>query len=249
MEESQGMDLKRLEEIGPLLAQIRGVRRQTRYLRLGFGVLIFLTVVGWLWAIVSHFQRMEIDQLGDAFYKRAEKTWPIIADELGKLVDGVLPTVEASLTKELEQAAPEVAKRFEQEASQLDQSLKASIEASMKRRLVAENRAEAIRIIRAVFPEYGDEKKADELAAALQESFLKYAQKRLLTMLAEYYDTLQEFQKTFQQIRASAPEGQKAATLEAVLELWLEVVYEKMGGDSELEAAPVEKKAKTKGRK
>lgn len=246
--DNQAPALNRVEEIGPLLDQIRGVRRQTRWLRLGFVVLIFLTIVGWIWAIVSHFQRLEIDKLGEELSKRAEKTWPIIADELGKLVDGVLPTVEASLFKELEQAAPQIAKRFEEEAENLDTQLKEAIEASLRRHLTAENRAEAIRIVRAIFPEYGDEKKTDELVASLQDSFLKYAQKKLLTMLAEYYDTLRQFEKTFQQIRAGTPAGQGPATLEAVLELWLEVVYEKMGGDSELEAARPEKKP-ARGRK
>ncbi len=246
--ENQAPDLTRVEEIGPLLERIRGVRRQTRWIRLGFVALIFLTIVGWTWAIVSHFRLLDIEKLGDLFSKRAEKTWPIIADELGKLVDGVLPTVEASLLKELEQAAPQIAKRFEEEAENLNTQFKEAVEASLKKQLTAENRAEAIRIVRAVFPTYGDEKKTDELVASLQDSFLKYAQKKLMTMLAEYYDTLRQFEKTFNQIKAGTPAGRGPATLEAVLELWIEVMYEKMGGDSEIEAAKPAKKP-VRGRK
>lgn len=246
--ENQAPDLTRVEEIGPLLDRIRGVRRQTRWIRLGFVALIFLTIVGWMWAIVSHFQHLEIDRLGEELSKRAEKTWPIIADELGKLVDGVLPTVEARLLKELEQAAPQIAKRFEEEAENLNTQLKEAVEASLKRQLTAENRAEAIRIVRAVFPTYEDEKKTDELVASLQDSFLKYAQKKLMTMLAEYYDTLRQFEKTFNQIKAGTQAARGPATLEAVLELWIEVMYEKMGGDSELEAAKPAKKP-VRGRK
>lgn len=241
-------DLKRLEEIGPLLDQIRGLRRQTRWIRLGFVALVLLTIVGWTWAIVSHFRGFDIDQFGEELSKRAERTWPIIAEELEHLVDGVLPIVEASLLKELEQAGPEIAKRFEEEAANLDVQIKKDIEASLRRQLTAENRAEAINIVRAIFPEYGDERKTDELVASLQDSFLKYAQKKLLTMLAEYYDTLRGFEKTFNQIKAGIPPGQAPATLEAVLELWIEVMYEKMGGDSELEVSKPEKKP-AKGRK
>ncbi len=247
--ENQAPDLKRVEEIGPLLERIRGVRRQTRWIRLGFVILILVTILGWTWAIVSHFRSFNLEDFGDALAKRAQKTWPIVADELTKLVEGVLPTVEASLLKELEQAAPQIAERFEQEAHNLDAELKKNIEESLKRHLTLDNRAEAIRIVRAIFPEYGDEAKTGELVASLQDSFLKYAQKKLLTMLAEYYDTLRRFETTFQKIKEGTPPGQAPATLEAVLELWIEVMYEKMGGDSELEAAKPAQKKPAKGRK
>lgn len=245
----QALDLKPLDEMGPLIARTQTVRRQTRLIRIGFVLLVLVTILGWLWATYSHIRSLDVEKLGEEFGKRAEKTWPYISDELGKLVDAVLPVVEASVVKELEEAGPDIAKRFEEEASLLEEGLKKAVEDTLRRHLTKENRAEAIGIVRAAFPEYGDEQKTDDLVAALQDSFLKYAQKKLLTMLAEYYDTLRKFEKTFNQIRAGIPEGQRPATLEAVLELWLEVMYEKMGGDSELEVSKPATQVKKKGRK
>lgn len=49
-------------------------------------------------------------------------------------------------------------------------------------------------------------------------------------MIIEYYDTILGFEKAFKNIRAEIPQGQKLATLETVLSLWIELVYENMGG-------------------
>lgn len=226
----------RAGEVMSLLDRIRGIRRQTRWLRLGFALLILVTIVAWFAAIWRHFQRFDVEKFSEELLKRAEKTWPIIADELGKLVEGVLPTVEASLLRELESAGSQISERFEAEAEALQKNVSRAIEESLREQLTQKNRAEAIEIVKAAFPDYKDPEKVDQLVASLHDSFMKSTQKRLLTMLAEYYDTLREFEKTFNKIKADIPEGQRPATLEGVLELWLELVYEKMGGDSELEA-------------
>lgn len=195
-----------------------------------------VTVGGWLWAITSHFQRIELERLGEEFSKRAEKTWPVIADELGRIVDGVLPEVEARFFQQLEEAAPDIAKRFKEEAHNLDRRLNEEIEASRRRQLTAENRAEAIRIVRAVFPEYGDEATTAALVASLQDSFLRYAQKKLLALLSEYHDTFQQFAGTFERVKAERRPGLAFATLHAVLDLWLDVMQARRDKRSEVEA-------------
>jgi len=244
--EVQDIGLNGVEEIPKLLEETRAVRRQTRWIRIGFVLLILLTIVLFLSAIYSHFKRFDVEKLGEEMAKRAERAWPVIASEIEGLVKNVLPTVEASLMKELEEAGPQIAQRFDQEAQTFENNVKKGIETALKEHLVQANRAQAIKIVQEAFPEYGDEKKVDELVQKLQESFLLYAQKRLLTMLAQYYDTLLGFEKAFNQIKAQIAPDEQPATFDAVLGLWLEVVYQKMGGDSALE---VSKPEKGKGKK
>jgi|GEM_PF-5936357 len=244
--EAQDIVKMGIEEIPKLLEETRAVRRQTRWIRIGFVVLILLTIALFLSAIYSHFKRFDVEKLGEEMAKRAEKAWPVIASEIEGLVKNVLPTVEASLLKELEEAGPQIAQRFDQEAAIFESNVKKGIEAALREQLIYANRAQAINIIKEAFPEYGDEKKVDELVQSLLESFLLSAQKKLLTMLAQYYDTLLGFEKAFNQIRAQIAPEEQPATFDAVLGLWLEVVYQKMGGDSPLE---VSKPAKDKGKK
>ncbi|NOZ02845.1 MAG: hypothetical protein GXP54_13305 [Deltaproteobacteria bacterium] len=214
-------------------------------------LLIIICVFGWFWSVKKHFENFDVDEFGTELTRKADKSWPMISEELSRLYKSIYPIAEASMEKELEQAAPQIGERFEAEAKTLQSDLKKGIQASMKKHLVLSERAQAMRIIREAFPAFQDEKAADKLAAALQESFLKSTQAELTNMAVQYHETLLKFDKAFRKVKAGIPSGQRPATLEAVLGLWIELVYEKMGGDSDLEAKAPPKKGsgKRKGKK
>ncbi|MBL6975135.1 MAG: hypothetical protein ISR64_05330 [Deltaproteobacteria bacterium] len=247
--ENVSPDLKKIEEFGPLHAEAKKIRTQTRWISLGFVLLIVVAVIGWVWSVKNHFENFDVDQFGTELTKKADKSWPMISEELTKLFDSVLPIAEASIEKELEKAATQIAERFEAEAKTLQTGLKTGIKDTMKKHLVLQERSEAMKAIQAAFPAFADEKAVDQLATALQESFLKSTETELLKMAVEYHEALIKFESAFRKIKAGIPEGQRPATLEAVLALWIEIVYEKMGGDSEFEAtAPKKKKGKGKSK-
>jgi len=241
-------DLNKVEEFGPLLDETRQIQSQRKWIRLGFVVIILATIAGWTWSTYTHFETFDMEEFGTEVAKKAERSWPMLADEADKVWKSVIPIARASLEKELEDAAPKIGERFEAEAKLLDDNLKKGIRDSMKTHLVLKERADAMKVIQGAFPSFANEKAMDELAAALQESFLQSTEKQLLGMLVEYYETLKKFEKAFRKIKADIPEGQRPATMEAVLGLWIELVYEKMGGDSEFEANAPDK-GKRKGRK
>lgn len=249
--ENVSPDLGKVEEFGPLLKETKQIKSQTRWISIGFVLLILVTIFGWFWSVTKHFEKFDIDKFATELTKNADKSWPMISDELTKLFDAVLPVAEQSIEKELEKAAPQIAERFQSEAKILEADLKEGIRDTMKEHLVINERAEAMKIITAAFPTFSDKKAVDQLALSLQESFLKSTESELARMAAEYHDTLMKFDDAFQKIKAGIPEGQGPATLEGVLALWLELVYEKMGGDSELEEKPLPKKGqgKSKGKK
>jgi hypothetical protein len=236
-----------VQEVGPLLVQIKGLQKQTRMLRWGIVLLVLVIIVAWSMAVVNHFRRFDVEKFGAEMAKKAEATWPLIADELGTLVKNVLPKAEVALTKELEAAAPQIGEKFNTEARLLEENIKQSIQGTMKKFLTAESRAEAAAELRAAFPELATAEATDKLAASLQESFLLGAQQRLNSMLMQYYDTILKFDGAFKKLKSSDDAKNAPATMETVLSLWIELVYEKMGGDSAVELgggkpAPAKKK-------
>lgn len=242
--------LAKVGEIAPILARIKHVQRQTRWLRIGFLLLTILIILGWTWSMISHVRRFDMDRFGQEMGKKAEATWPLIADELNQLVNNVLPVAESALSKELEKAAPQLDEKFNSEAKVLENNVKQSIANTMKRFLQPGLREGALKEIQAAYPELGTPEAIDRLVASLQESFLLETQKRLTGMLASYYDVIMKYDGAFKALRqqsAGAAPGARPATLETVLELWIELVYEKMGGDSKLETAPAPAKKTRKG--
>jgi hypothetical protein len=228
-------DADKIGEIGPILARTRPIRKHVRLLRLGIVLLVFLIIGLWTWSIVSHIKHFDTVKFGDEVAKRAESTWPLVADELNLLVNTLIPMAEASLEKELEAAGPEVEKKFNTEARLLEDNVKADIEKSLKAHLSSQLRGSASQEINAAFPGTLTPEAVDQLATKLQESFVMATQQRLLGMLTSYYDTVLKFNSAFKNLRSKTPEGAKPPTLETVLGLWTELVYEKMGGDSQLE--------------
>lgn len=225
------LDEKKVAEIMPLLGEIKKVQRETRLLRVLFFLLAILVIIGWLLSILNHFKRFDMEKFGNEIAQRAEKSWPFISEELNKLISAVIPMVESSLEKELEAAAPEITEKFNSEAKLLEGNIKKEIEDSLKRFLTSDSRAAAMSELKAAFPSLAQSEGGDKLLAALQESFLLSAQKQLSLMFADYYETILKFEGAFKKIKAGLPAGEKPATLDAVLSLWIELVYEKMGGD------------------
>lgn len=247
--ENQNPDHDRVKEIGPLLEEIKQVKKQARLVRVGFAVLLLVIVLGWVWSLYSHFQDFDVEKLGSEMSQRAEKSWPLISEELDGLMDVVIPMAEASLQKELETVGPQIAERFAKEAQLLEEGVKQSIQASMKKHLSAKNRSDVVKGLVDAFPALANEDQAEKLAVSLQESFLKSSQVMVTKVLVEYYDTLIKFEGAFNKIKADVPPDQRPATLEVVLSLWMELVYDKMGGDSTVEVKPADGKKKSRGKK
>lgn len=233
-----------LDALAPILRKTRVIRRQTRWIRGLFALLILLTIVLFGWCLVSHIRRFDTEKFAEKMASKAERTWPVLADEFDKWVKAVLPTVRKAAASELEAAAEDIGKAFDRQAEILQQQVTNQIELTLKRHLVLKERAEAIRVIQEAFPQFKDQTQVDRLAEELQKSFLSSTRKELATMLAGYHDTLMEYEKTFRKLKAGIPKGQQPATFETLLSLWIELIYEKMGGDSALESLP----AKTKSR-
>lgn len=226
--------LKQAEEVGLLFETIRKVERQVRWIRTGFALLILAIIIGWTMAIVSHVRKFDLDGFASEMSKKAEATWPVISNELDSLLKNVLPAAERAIEKEIEAAAPEITQKLSDEAQALEKALKSEIDVAAKRYLTVDARQGAITEIQKAFPQFSDATQVDKLAAALQESFILAAQQKLTDMVLAYYDTILGFEKAFARIRSDIPENQKPATLETVLSLWIEVIYEKMGGDEKL---------------
>lgn len=234
----------KIEEIGTLLGRIKAVQRQTRWLRLGFVLLALTIIVGFTWSMIDHASKFDVEKFGQEIAKKGEKTWPVVADELNRLVDGIIPAAEAALTKEIEKAAPQIEERFNIEARTLQDNVKGSIQASMKKFLAPDRRGGAIETLKAAYPEFQSPEAADRLATSLQEAFLLQTQQRLTSILTGYYDAILKYESAMMKLQAGAPAGARPATLETVLEMWIELMYEKMGGD-----APAEEPAKGDGKK
>jgi hypothetical protein len=242
-------ELSRIEEIQPLLNETKKVQRQTRWIRSGIVILILFAIFCWGWSIYAHFRKFDVEQFGNEIAKRADSTWPLISEELNKLLSTILPVVQSSVEKELETAAPMISEKFNSEAKFLENNIKKEVEDTIKKFLTQEGRKPAINEIKATFPSLGTDEAIDKLTSSLQESFLVAAQQELLNMLVQYYDTILKFEGVFNRMKADMPAGgTKPATFEGVLSLWLELVYEKMGGDKAFEGKAVPETTAPKGK-
>lgn len=240
-------DLAKIQEIGPILDETKVIQKQTRWIRLGFLLLAILVVVLWSWTIVNHFRNFNIDDLGGEIAERAESTWPMIAGELDKMVANVVPAAEAAFLKELDKAADQIEAKFNSEAELLEENLRKNVEDTMKRFLNPQLRTVAVKDLQEAFPEFNDEKKVDELAEQLQSAFVMETQTQILSMVTQYYDAILNFNKAFKTLEKDGSASGRPASLEAVLEMWIELIYEKMGGDGESENTGKSKPKKQNG--
>jgi hypothetical protein len=238
--------LRSAEALGPTIAETKKLQKQVRWIRFGFVVLVMAIILGWTLSIINHFRKFDTDRFATEMSKKAEAMWPMISNELDTLLKNVMPAAEKTLDQEIEKAAPEIGEKLGAEAKQLETGMKSEIDAAVRRYLTAEGRAGAITELQAAFPALGDAGSVDKLTAALQESFILAAQQQLTDTIVAYYDTMMGFDKAFKKIRADIPDNQKPPTLETVLALWIEVVYEKMGGDENLVPKADAKAAKAK---
>lgn len=133
----------------------------------------------WAWSVVAHIRAFNLEQFGEEMAKRADRSWPIICEELDKLVKTVIPVAEKALEKEVKNSAQDISQKFNEEDKILEASVRAEVNSAVQRYLMLEGRQGVLDELKEAFPSLS-ELKSEKLASALQEEFILTAQRKIL---------------------------------------------------------------------
>ena len=214
---------------------LRG-RRNSRIVRY-IVLLLFLGVFfGWIFVTYSTVSAFDMNEFEREMQARSDRIWPRISEMLFSVATEVRPAYAMAIARELDKAGPVIADRIDTEAKILEgnvqQALQQRLDASFKR-VAAEQRNE----LKKAFPELANDPKAlDRMMATVEEGLRTWVSKELTTTLHEHVDALLDIKASLAAFRPDDPHAKVDA--EEVLGVWLELVYERMGGDEELEVTP-----------
>ena len=211
---------------------LRG-RRLTRRIRSLMVLLVLLTFAGWIYVIYRQVASFDTQAFEKEMESRAEVIWPRISEMMFKVVTEVRPAYASAITRELEKTAPLIGERIDNEVRILEANVQKGLQDKLDQslsRVAAEQRNE----LKKAFPELADDPvMLDRMVTVIQEGITVWVSKELTTTLHEHVDALLQIKETLASFRPDDPKA--TATSEEVLGVWLELVYETLGGDELLE--------------
>jgi hypothetical protein len=211
---------------------VRG-RRTTRRVRSVVVLVILATFVGWVYATYRTVAAFDTSEFEKEMEARADTIWSRVSEMMFQVVTETRPAYAAAITRELEKAGPIIADRIDTEVKILEVNVQKGLQERLERvlsRAAKEQREE----LKKAFPDLAsDTATLDRMTGTIQEGLTTWVSKELTTTLHEHVDALLEIKQTLASFRPGDPKA--TATPEDVLGIWLELVYERIGGDEALE--------------
>ncbi|HAN30449.1 MAG TPA: hypothetical protein DCQ06_02525 [Myxococcales bacterium] len=239
-----------------------------RLLRRVVPLVCLALIAGFSYQIYNTGRSIKPDAVVAALDKQSIKVLPKIQKSAGQVGERVAPIVSKAFAKHLNKAMAGLGGRLDIQMKKLGESLPATMEGELKRRLEEAN-TKQLKILTTAFPELAkDPAKVERLMANFQGGFSKWAQKTLAGTFAGHLKELDNIKSTlngFVAKQKAKDEATKASdakdgklkahdkiTPEQLLGMWIEIMDESLkgGGESDLLTAPTKDlKAAKKGKK
>lgn len=237
-------------------------RKISRYVRYGGMLLFLLVVIGWGWKIYASVNDLTTEatqeeyktELTEALMESVESFQKAITADDGRtksqideitnslfqVIENVKPVFAEAFSKELEKAGKVLGHQIEQQAQNLERNVMKRLDESLSRKMNQVEEA-AKRELKKHAPDLEKMAKGVELAAAgFREGAKIWLAQELETTLRGHMKALDDIRMTLQKFLPDEAEGDAKVDTEQLLGLWIEVVYEQLGGDELLTGASEE---------
>lgn len=231
-----------MEQTKSLMAEEENIRRKLRYLGWVFPIVIILIFVIYFSMFYSAIRNVDKDK----FFARIEQKASFIIPEVGrelervgnallphytaeieKVISGDIPGIEVKLTTEMEAFK----KTFDEKISENFSEALSSLKGSQKAILLQQ------------FPELeGDEAKAEQIQAALQNSMMDWMKGLLLKTLEEHALVFMDLKNVMDAGYKLDEKAKARIDAEGMASVWLEILNSTVHGEDTI--LPTEKKKK-----
>ena len=217
--------------------QLKRAKRATTLVGV-VGVVAFLAIiVGWSLAIYGKAKDLVSEESKKAFMAelehRGDSILSTLSETMLKVANEVMPAFSEAFSSQMGEGAAVIGHEIDGQV----ESLKANVEKKLQERLdealqsIAERGVEKLK---RTFAQLADKPDVlDRMMSSIHEGFRNWVTRELSTTLHAHMDALLDIRTTLLQFEPQAG-GRKVST-EDVLGLWLEIVYEQLGGDEALE--------------
>lgn len=238
------LDLTALErgvtEAHDRLRELERARKNSKVVRYLFTLALLLVFFGWIYVIYASVASFDTDEFADELKGHAERVLPKISSTVEEVFEEVTPAFAKAIDDKLRKAGPVLARRIDDETLALRKNVETGLDKRLRAALSKVAGAQREELQRA-FPQLADKPEVlDRMMAAIQDGFQAWVAKQLTTTLNEHVDALLDIKETLASFKADGKP--RPVDAEEVLGLWLELVYERMGGDEAvtpvLEQAP-----------
>ena len=233
-----------------LAAQHSSLQRQVKRLRLILTLTVLSLIGIFLVASKARIDAIPGDQVASAFEKRADIIASKLSQASSEVLDEVGPEVGDAVGKEAAQAVEDMQKRLDREMDSLEQATTLTFRKAYQREIEAAG-ADGAKLLQEKFPALkGDEKKTDALLANFQDAIQQWAQKQLVTTFKKHIDAMFRIKATLNRmVREGGPKNLAAlpdnvtgeaakgpmakVQPERLLEMWIELVSDALGGSED----------------
>ncbi len=234
-------------EDGALAAQHLALQKHLRRLRLVMTLTVLCLIAIFLIAAKARISAIPGDQVANAFEKRADVIATKLGNAAGEVMDEVGPAVGDAVSKEAASALEDMQKGLDRQMADLEQATTKTFRTAYQREIKAA-RVDGTKLLQDNFPALkGDQKKSDALLANFQDAIQMWAQKQLVTTFKKHIDAMFRIKATLNKlVREGGPKnalampdnatGESARTPpakvqpERLLEMWIELVNDALGG-------------------
>lgn len=236
-----------------LAAQHTVLQRQLRNLRRFLTITILLLISIFLVAAKMRVSAIPGDEVTAALEKRADIVANKVGDAASEVLDQVGPQVGEAVGKEASQALEDMQKNLDSQMSDLEKTVTSTFRKAYQTEIDAAG-ADGSKLLQENFPALkGDQKKTDALIANFQDAVQMWAQKQLVTTFKKHIDAMFRIKTTLNRmVRTGIPKeaaalpdhvtGENGAPVmafagkiqpERLLEMWIELVSDALGGSED----------------
>ena len=227
-----------------LIAAHRKAKRHVRQLRMVFPLVVILIVVLNLFGLVGQVKGVDVEALVLELEMQANKLWPTVEDHLAELAMDVQPILSEALAKQSAIMGPEIERKLASNAEEMKVVVERDFISAVEKSLEEIDRRQRQVLVDEIPALKGDRAAQDKVMQALRDALVKWAMHELTTTFHGHLEALEDIRKTLQSSYI-APVGEKADPQEALL-IWLDLMNERIGGESTILGDGPEPEAKKK---
>ena len=220
------------------------VSRLRRVLTVTVLALIFLFLV----AAKARVDAIPGDEVTAALEKRADIIANKLTDAAGDVLDEAGPVIGEAVGKEASVAIEDMQRRLDKDMADLEKTVTQQFRTAYQHE-VEQVGVQGAKILQESFPQLKDDpKKTEALLANFQDGVQMWAQKQLVTTFKRHIDAMFRIKRTLNKLVSGGPkgvdladhvtgDGAKVAAAkiqpERLLEMWIELVSDALGGSED----------------
>lgn len=213
-----------------LIEAHRRAKQRMGWLRVGMPVVIILLITFNLWSLVDQVRSVDTGALATELELQATELWPRVEEHLADVALEVQPILIDALETQSAKMAPELDRRMEKQIEEMKVRVEADFKRAVEASLEEIERRQRAALVEEIPALKGDREAQDRVMEAVRQALVQWAMRELTTTFAEHMAALDQIRKTLQ-VDYMAPAGAKADPQEALL-IWLDLMNQKVGGDS-----------------